>query len=804
MSTDCNKVNIDDIVSSASKLILQMSDKICGITKMFKTYQPPFYPVSKQELFNEDHCKAILLDESFARADRNRLTQYNKHRTSGGTLSVTYNFATGCAEHRLGRIFPADGIGLAGFRFDIRNPLAEKFYWDIDIENAHYNIAVWYAEQNGLYVPNLKKYCENRDSCLAMVSDNRKLAKTEFLKILYGGDIKLYNEHYEFVEGIVKDAGFAFLRELEKETKQLMDLLWVRNEHLTTVKMGKEKKTVKTKNNPKASLMALLFQTKERELLEMVDYALTQKGRRFDVPIHDGGFVCKLDGETEFPKDIMAEFSEAISLYSGVHVILTQKQIKFDWKPPLKAMSQYQQKKLKFEEKYHQIGPNFICVDQYTQEISTISFRDMKIISADMNWVEYDAVKDKDVKKIFLDEYNQDESRCKKDRVDFIPDLENCPPNVFNLFRGFEAEKCRPKEPYTVLRQTEIDSGLQIILKHHEILTGGFGYYLSNVLAWILQNPSQKCQVALLFRDEDGIVSLGGGTGKNLFFDELIGKRLIGEDYYLSVADNAEIYATFNGMLKSKLIVNVEEADGKDNHSNVNQLKSAITKKKMSVNEKGINQYNMQDLATYFMSTNTRNAVPAGLANRRFAPFDVDKSFRGNEQYFKNLIGAINDPDVVWAYYQYLKGFKTYANPFEFQKNIPNTSALRDMTCLNCPNWLRWIKWELENKILTDDSMGALYSRYKKYVSEWKEGKEVGVLSLTSFGLKLKNDEFVNANFCSIGDKHITRYNTQFHWNIPNLVGGFKKLGLLDSGFVYSVDKESGGGEEVCFNSKGY
>jgi hypothetical protein len=155
---------------------------------MFKTYQPPFYPISKQEIFNEDHCKAILLDELFSRADRSRLTQYNKHRTTGGTLSVTYNYANGCAEHSLGRIFPADGLGLTGFRFDIRNPLADKFYWDIDMENAHYNIAVWYAEQIGMYVPNLKKYCDNRDACLAMVSDNRKLAKTEFLKILYGNN----------------------------------------------------------------------------------------------------------------------------------------------------------------------------------------------------------------------------------------------------------------------------------------------------------------------------------------------------------------------------------------------------------------------------------------------------------------------------------------------------------------------------------------------------------------------------------------------------------------------------------------
>lgn len=757
------------------------------VRTMFRTYQAPIYPVSKQELFDENHCKSILIDDMFARADRNRLTGYNKHRTSGGTLSATYNYATGCAEHRLGRVFPADGLGLSAFRFDMRNPLADKFYWDVDVENAHYNIAVWYADQIGMQTPTIKHYCENRDQCLKMVSDDRKLAKTEFLKILYGGDIKLYNEHYEMVDGTPKDQGIAFLREMEKETRQLMDLLWVRNEHLLTIKMGKEKKTIKSKNNPKASLMALLFQTKERELLEMLDYGLTQMGRRMDVFIHDGGLVRKVEGETEFPKDILATLSEAISHYSGVRVALTQKAIQYSWKPPAKAMSQYQQKKLKFEEQYHQIGANFIKIDPYTQEISSLPYRDMRIITADMNWSEYDPAKDKDVKMIFLDQYIEDATRDKKDRLDFIPDIENCPPNVFNLFRGFEAEKCRPKEAFTAKRQTQIDFRVKTILKHHETLTGGYGYYLTNVLAWIIQNPSQKCEVALVFRDEDGVVSLGGGTGKNIFFDELIGKRLIGEDYYASVASNRELYDTFNSRFKSKLVVNVEEADGKDNHTNANQLKSAITKKKMTVNEKCVAQYDVMDLATYMLSTNTRNPVPAGLANRRFAPFDVDKSNRGNEEYFKRLLDAINDPDTVWAYYQHLKVFKTYANPFEFQKNIPNTSALKDMVRLNCPPYLRWIKWELESGTLVNDSMSVLHSRYKKYVSDWKEGNEAGVLSLTSFSMKLENDEGANANYQlkAIGEKHRTKHHMTFRWNIPELVAGFKKLNLLDGDFEY-------------------
>ena len=48
-----------------------------------------------------------------------------------------------------------------------------------------------------------------------MVSDNRKKAKTEFLKILYGGNLKLYHEMYEEVEGdIIKTEGLKFLNEL--------------------------------------------------------------------------------------------------------------------------------------------------------------------------------------------------------------------------------------------------------------------------------------------------------------------------------------------------------------------------------------------------------------------------------------------------------------------------------------------------------------------------------------------------------------------------------------------------------------
>jgi len=83
--------------------------------------------------------------------------------------------------------------------------------------------------------------------------------------------------------------------------------------------------------------------------------------------------------------------------------------------------------------------------------------------------------------------------------------------------------------------------------------------------------------------------------------------------------------------------------------------------------------------------------------------------------------------------------------------------------------------------------MSVLHSRYKKYVSDWKEGNEAGVLSLTSFSMKLENDDGANANYQLkvIGEKHRTKHHMTFRWNIPDLVAGFKKLNLLDDNFEY-------------------
>ena len=91
-------------------------------------YVEPIYPITKRERVDEDNMKPTLNVTNFNKKDRDRLSIYNKHRLSGGTINASYRFGSGCEEHYLGRLFPDDGLGLQSFRFDVRNPLSKEYY----------------------------------------------------------------------------------------------------------------------------------------------------------------------------------------------------------------------------------------------------------------------------------------------------------------------------------------------------------------------------------------------------------------------------------------------------------------------------------------------------------------------------------------------------------------------------------------------------------------------------------------------------------------------------------------------------
>ena len=542
--------------------------------------------------------------------------------------------------------------------------------------------------------------------------------------------------------------------------------------------------------------MSIIFQTEERKILMMWDKFLQSKNRYLGIFIHDGGCVEKLEGETEFPKELLQEGSDEISRCLAYEYLkITQKEIISDWKPYRPQETQYDVKKREFEKRNFLVGSVFCCIhaDGY---IEYMKKQDAKTKFENWNIDIYDEKKQQTISRSFLDMWLKDENRKQYERIDFNPDVENCPKEIYNLFKGFKAEKY---EIMFELTKEEIDKIVEPILQHLDYLTSGYKGRIIKFLANIIQTPHIKSEVAILIRDEGNLFIEGGGTGKNVIF-EWVGNEIMGEDYIHIIGDNKELYTPFNSLFEGKLLIFVEEASGKENHSNVDHLKSKITSKTINVNKKMVAQYKSKDFSRYIFTSNSKNPMPIKQGNRRIEAYDTNPIKRGDMEYFKELIKHLKQDKTKWAFFQFLKTVETYDNPIDFQNNIPITKAYKEIRLLNAPLYHKWLVSCLKRGSLENGSTTMLYEKFVDWVKKYREGKEETLISQTVFGSLLTNAKGINKEnendgynlTNNLGVKTKTHGNMYMTGNFEGLVEGLKNIHLLDEDFVYEPIKLDG------------
>ena len=282
------------------------------------------FHIVKEELYDPDVMEEILRDiDSYPKNELIKLRNYKKGRKQGNCVEVVYHYGKGCEHNKLGRLYVKNNKGLQAFPHDIRNPLLEKYYWDIDCENMHFNLMQKLGTDWGICVDNVKYYCDHRNECLLEVSSDRKIAKTAFLKVAYGGNIKLHSEYCD--ENYIEPEGnISRLKLIETETKNLMDMCYV--------KYLEYHNLVKKKDNPKASLFALILQTEERKCILVLDEFFKSVNRQVDILIHDGLEVRKLENEINFPELLLRGGEDAIFKETGFKIKLINKPFEHNFK----------------------------------------------------------------------------------------------------------------------------------------------------------------------------------------------------------------------------------------------------------------------------------------------------------------------------------------------------------------------------------------------------------------------------------------------------------------------------------------
>lgn len=589
------------------------------------------YHIVKTELYDPDVMDVLLRDTThFSKRDLGNLSRYKRGRKHGNEVEVVYHFGRGCEQNQLGRLYPRNGQGLQSFNFDMRNPLLEKHYWDCDMENCHYNILWKLADTWGLKTDAIQQYIRNREAELRKVSSNRTIAKTAFLKVAYGGNIKLYSDYYS--DGIDPEGDITLLKKIESELKVIVDNCWIRHEQY--------QKIVKRKDNPKFSLFALILQTEERKCLLAIDDYFKSKGRQIDIYIHDGGEVRKLPNETEFPRNLLIEASDHIRELYGYNMRLVIKPFQHSFKMPISETS-YESIREEFERTHFKLmnPPAYVCV--IDKQLQLLTKTELNLKYENMFF---------DETSTFISKWVVDPEMRTYDTIVFSP-MKEIDSRSFNLFQGFPTEAI--KGDISAVHQV-----LNLISNNDSVVFN----YIERLMAWIIQKPYQKTGVCLIIQSSEE------GSGKDTYFD-LIG-RILGEYFMNTCSAEDTIFSRFNGCWKQKLLVKMEELNFLETKRYADKFKTIITAPRITFEDKGKGSLTLDNFTTFVGTTNNDVPVVVSDTARRFALFKASPERVGDHQFWNIIQPILHSQETSEAYFHHLLNLDlTDFKPREFPKS---------------------------------------------------------------------------------------------------------------------------------------
>jgi hypothetical protein len=201
-----------------------------------------------------------------------------------------------------------------------------------------------------------------------------------------------------------------------------------------------------------------------------------------------------------------------------------------------------------------------------------------------------------------------------------------CPPDVFNLWRGFGVE---PKQGD---RSTIRDHLLHVICSGNTIYFG----WLVGWLAYCVQHPELQAEVAVVLKGKKG-------TGKGLVAQILM---RIFRHHAIHVANSKHLVGHFNAHLADALFLFLDEALWAGDKAGEGVLKALITEKVIMIEPKGIDVFAMPNRLKILMASNSDWVVPASADERRYFVLEVSEHKRGDKEYFTRLAHAIEGEEL--------------------------------------------------------------------------------------------------------------------------------------------------------------
>jgi hypothetical protein len=189
--------------------------------------------------------------------------------------------------------------------------------------------------------------------------------------------------------------------------------------------------------------------------------------------------------------------------------------------------------------------------------------------------------------------------------------------------------------------------------------------YIYNWLAWAVQNPGERAEVAL-------VLAGGKGTGKGTLGNTMI--RIFGA-HGTHVSNRKHLTSGFNRHLMHCSFLFADEAYWPGDKQGEGELKRLITEPLLLVEPKGIDGFLVNNCLHVIIVGNEDWLVPASFDERRFAVFKIEEPRARPHTYFDALYAELEGGGREAMLYDLLHHDLCDWHP---RKDIPQTTALME------------------------------------------------------------------------------------------------------------------------------
>ena len=244
----------------------------------------------------------------------------------------------------------------------------------------------------------------------------------------------------------------------------------------------------------------------------------------------------------------------------------------------------------------------------------------------------------------FFNYWIKDEKRRSYNRVSWIPDLNFNDPQIFNNFNGFKTKELDIDLDTLCTNKNVIKfcSHIRLLVDNEQPASK----YLLKFICHMFQKPTELPQTALLFKSYEGV-------GKDFLINFLI--KMLGGSLVKKEEDMINILGNFNISLMNKLVLQINEINGKVGHEKKDCLKDLITAETLNLTAKGKDTMEYPNFLRVFLFTNNLNPISISPDNRRYLCFKTGKP--KSKQYYIELAEMLNDNNAINEIYTFLMNY---------------------------------------------------------------------------------------------------------------------------------------------------